>query len=102
MADAEEVFSDEGMLLLVLALRLCLRYPGLHGRHNDANTEAQAQVKGTISFSCACVVPGCFHFGLLCLCLRRTCKPAFRADYLYRSGCRLYRALNKDSRNHDY
>ena len=67
MADAEEVFSDK----------------------ETTQTLAQAQVKSKISFSCACVyacayacvVPG-LHVGFLCLCLRRTCKSALRADYL--------------------
>ena len=54
MVDAEEVFSDEEILLLVLLLCLCLRYPGLHGQPNNANISASTR-KGTISFSWTCV-----------------------------------------------
>ena len=42
------------MLLLVLLLCSCLHYPSLHGRCKDANI-SQAQEKGNISFSCACI-----------------------------------------------
>ena len=72
MADAEEVFRWQLVVMLMLAW-WCY----------DTNIKAQAQEKGMISLSCACVYactclhcPG-LHVGFLCLCLRRTCKPAF-------------------------
>ena len=62
MANTEEIFSEEEMLLLVLLFCSCLRYPGLHGRRNDANISVSTR-KGNefdhFSYACAyaCVAP---------------------------------------------
>ena len=55
-------------------LCLRLRYPGLHGRRNDASTRKMEYWFPFLGvFLCLCR-PG-LHVRVLCLCLRRTCKP---------------------------
>ena len=89
MADDEEVFSDEEMLLLVLLLCLCLRYCGLHGRRNDANISASTRKRDDFLFLClrlclrSCLSPFGLHVGFLCLCLRHTYKPALRQQLCF-------------------